>query len=200
MPPAPIVQAPAAKPEVVPTIMTPAVPPAPMVQAPAAVPAAPVAPPKETLAARLERICKAIERDINTRFVNGRVNLALVGDKLVVTGVCKDVEECKQILNVVQMRAPGRGVLNLLRIPREAPVAQTPASPPRSDETVLTSPSDIRPAGLSVQDTPGPSAKNPAAAQNSWASPLYGAAETPKDKKSSTPPKEIVPVVETTPE
>ena len=61
---------------------------------------------------RLERAYKALEKDINIHFVNSRVNLVLVGDKLVVSGECKDVYECTQILRILQANSPGGGGVN----------------------------------------------------------------------------------------
>jgi pilus assembly protein CpaC len=56
---------------------------------------------------RLDRVYKALEREINRAFPNSAIKLALLGDKLVVTGEAKDIVEASQILRVVSANAPG---------------------------------------------------------------------------------------------
>jgi pilus assembly protein CpaC len=56
---------------------------------------------------RLERVYKALEKEINKAFPNSVVHLALLGDKLIVTGQAKDIVEETQILSVVSANAPG---------------------------------------------------------------------------------------------
>ena len=56
---------------------------------------------------RLDRVYKALEGEINRAFPNSAVKLALLGDKLVVSGEAKDIVEAAQILRVVSANAPG---------------------------------------------------------------------------------------------
>ncbi len=56
---------------------------------------------------RLERIYKALESEINHAFPNSAVHLALLGDKLVVSGEAKDIVEASQILRIASANAPG---------------------------------------------------------------------------------------------
>jgi pilus assembly protein CpaC len=56
---------------------------------------------------RLERVYKALELEINKAFPNSVVHLALLGDKLVVSGEAKDIVEAANILRVVSANAPG---------------------------------------------------------------------------------------------
>lgn len=55
---------------------------------------------------RLERVYKALEAEINRTFPNSVVRLSLAGDKIVVEGDARDVEEGVQILRVVRANAP----------------------------------------------------------------------------------------------
>jgi pilus assembly protein CpaC len=52
--------------------------------------------------ARLERLYKALEDEINRAFPDAQVCLFLVGDKLVLTGQAKDAVEANKILQIVQ--------------------------------------------------------------------------------------------------
>jgi pilus assembly protein CpaC len=56
---------------------------------------------------RLERVYKALEKEINKAFPNSVVHLALLGDKLVVSGEAKDIVDAANILRVVSANAPG---------------------------------------------------------------------------------------------
>jgi pilus assembly protein CpaC len=56
---------------------------------------------------RLERVYKALEEEINRNFPDSWVCLALVGDKLVVSGQAKDIAEGTQILRIIRANAPG---------------------------------------------------------------------------------------------
>ncbi len=56
---------------------------------------------------RLEAIYATLEREINQNFPDSVVRLSLVGDKLLVRGQAKDVEDAAQILRVVGANAPG---------------------------------------------------------------------------------------------
>ncbi len=56
---------------------------------------------------RLDRVYKALEGEINRAFPNSAVKLALLGDKLVVSGEAKDIVEAAQILRIVSANAPG---------------------------------------------------------------------------------------------
>jgi pilus assembly protein CpaC len=59
--------------------------------------------------ARLERVYKALETEINKFFPNSRVRLTLVGDKLMVSGQAHDSYDATQILRIVRANAPGGG-------------------------------------------------------------------------------------------
>ena len=65
-----------------------------------------VLPDPETKA-RLERIYKALEDEINKAFPNSRVRLTLVGDKLMVSGQAHDIYDATQIMRIVRANAPG---------------------------------------------------------------------------------------------
>ena len=56
---------------------------------------------------RLEAIYASLEREINQNFPDSVVRLSLVGDKLLVRGQAKDVEDAAQILRIVGANAPG---------------------------------------------------------------------------------------------
>jgi pilus assembly protein CpaC len=56
---------------------------------------------------RLDRVYKALEGEINKAFPNSVVHLALLGDKLVVSGEAKDIVDAANILRVVSANAPG---------------------------------------------------------------------------------------------
>jgi pilus assembly protein CpaC len=57
--------------------------------------------------ARLEAIYQALEKEINRNFPDSVVHLSLVGDKLLIRGQAKDIEDATQILRVVGANAPG---------------------------------------------------------------------------------------------
>ena len=56
---------------------------------------------------RLEAVYAALEREINQNFPNSVVRLSLVGDKLLVRGQAKDIQDASQILRIVGSNAPG---------------------------------------------------------------------------------------------
>jgi pilus assembly protein CpaC len=62
--------------------------------------------PDPTARERLEQIYKALEEEINRAFPDSWVCLALVGDKLVLSGQAKDIAEATQILRIVRANAP----------------------------------------------------------------------------------------------
>lgn len=62
--------------------------------------------PDPNARARLEAIYKALEDEINRAFPDSWVCLALVGDKLVVSGQAKDVAEMYAILRIIRSNAP----------------------------------------------------------------------------------------------
>src|SRR5262249_32053399 len=64
--------------------------------------------PAPDVKARLESACKALADDINRAFPDSQVNLAPVGDKVAVSGQCKDANEAAQILGVVRTNHPGQ--------------------------------------------------------------------------------------------
>lgn len=55
---------------------------------------------------RIERVYKALEDEINRAFPDSVVKLCLIGDKLVVSGQAKDINEASKILAVVREQAP----------------------------------------------------------------------------------------------
>jgi pilus assembly protein CpaC len=57
---------------------------------------------------RLERVYQALAKEINHAFPDSVVHLALVGDKLVLTGQAKDIADATQILRIARSNAPGR--------------------------------------------------------------------------------------------
>ena len=59
--------------------------------------------------ARLERVYKALEEEVNKYFPNSRVRLQLVGDKLMVSGQAHDIFDATQIMRVIRANAPGGG-------------------------------------------------------------------------------------------
>src|SRR5262249_526588 len=58
---------------------------------------------------RLERVYKALEKEINCAFPDSLVCLFLVGDKLVVSGEAKDAIGATKILQIIRANAPGAG-------------------------------------------------------------------------------------------
>ena len=56
---------------------------------------------------RLDAVYAALEKEINQNFPDSVVRLSLVGDKLLVRGQAKDVEDATQILRIVGDNAPG---------------------------------------------------------------------------------------------
>jgi pilus assembly protein CpaC len=72
--------------------------------------------PDPTAKARLEAVYRALQDEINQNFPDSWVCLALVGDKLVVSGQAKDIAEATQILRILRASAPG-GAEDLARIP-----------------------------------------------------------------------------------
>lgn len=55
---------------------------------------------------RIERVYKALEDEINRAFPDSVVKLCLIGDKLVISGQAKDINEASKILAVVREQAP----------------------------------------------------------------------------------------------
>lgn len=76
---------------------------------------------------RLERVYKALEDEINHAFPDSVVRLCLVGDKLVVSGQAKDINDATQIIRIVRSQAP-----------QEPPAAKLPVD--RIDVTVAPNP------------------------------------------------------------
>jgi pilus assembly protein CpaC len=56
---------------------------------------------------RLEEVYRALETEINRNFPDSVVRLSLVGDKLLVRGQAKDVEDAEHILQILGQNAPG---------------------------------------------------------------------------------------------
>jgi pilus assembly protein CpaC len=71
---------------------------------------------------RQMRVYKQLEVDINKAFVDSVVKLNLIGDKLVVTGNAKDVQEATKILQIIRPFAPNY----LWGSGRESPEARVP--------------------------------------------------------------------------
>jgi pilus assembly protein CpaC len=67
--------------------------------------------------ARLERVYKALEDEINKAFPKSRVRLTLVGDKLMVDGQAHDIYDAYEIMRVLRANAPGGGD-NQDRVPK----------------------------------------------------------------------------------
>lgn len=63
--------------------------------------------PDPEATARLKAIYKALEEEVNKAFPNSRIELALVGEKLMVTGQAHDIFEATQILRILRANAPG---------------------------------------------------------------------------------------------
>jgi pilus assembly protein CpaC len=76
---------------------------------------------------RLERVYKALEDEINHAFPDSVVKLCLVGDKLIVSGQAKDINDATQIIRIVRSQAP-----------QEPPAAKIPVD--RLDVTVAPNP------------------------------------------------------------
>ena len=72
---------------------------------------------------RLERIYDALADEINENFPNSHVELALVGDKLVVRGEAKDVLEAQQIIMVISANFAGRAARGLVKAAKRAEAA-----------------------------------------------------------------------------
>ena len=79
---------------------------------------------------RLDRVYKALEGEINRFFPESHVELSMLGDKLVVTGVVKDVAEGTQILRIIHANAPGG---DAARLPLPAPAAPGKPAPLNPD-------------------------------------------------------------------
>ncbi len=77
--------------------------------------------PDQEIKDRVERIYKELEKEINRAFPESRVTLILVGDKLMVTGQAKSMDEANQILHVVRANSPmspqDRNGANAARVP-----------------------------------------------------------------------------------
>jgi pilus assembly protein CpaC len=89
---------------------------------------------------RLEAIYKALEIEINKAFPKSRVRLALVGDKLMVSGQAHDVADATQILRIARANSPnqgGQGQGNAANRPPLATLGPTgqPYDPLRPDAT-----------------------------------------------------------------
>lgn len=94
--------------------------------------------PDPGLKERLEAIYRALEGEINKAFPNSRVRLALVGDKLMISGQAHDVYEATQILRIARANAPGSG--GAATRPPLAPISAAgptgrPGDPTRPDDT-----------------------------------------------------------------
>ncbi len=62
--------------------------------------------PDPEVKARLERTYASLAEEINHAFPNSNINLRLVGDKIVVSGNAKDIQEATHILRIVRSNAP----------------------------------------------------------------------------------------------
>lgn len=56
---------------------------------------------------RLEQVYESLEEEINRNFPDSVVRLSLVGDKLLIRGQAKDIEDAQHILDIVGQSAPG---------------------------------------------------------------------------------------------
>jgi pilus assembly protein CpaC len=93
--------------------------------------------PDPALKDQLERVYKALENEINCAFPNSHVCLALVGDKLVVSGQAHDIAEASKILQIVRDSSNRRNNRDPLpeaaRIPTDTIRASNPADPLNPD-------------------------------------------------------------------
>ena len=104
--------------------------------------------------ARLERVYKALEDEVNKFFPNSRIKLTLVGDKLMVTGQAHDIYDATQIMRVIRANAPGwTGVPSAL----QDPVRTAAAIPPNPRDP--TNPSGT-PGAENYQQSGGPNVIN----------------------------------------
>lgn len=71
---------------------------------------------------RLDSVYAALTDEINRAFPDSVVKLALVGDKLVVSGQAKDSVEAAQILQIVAANAPAGGTAGTGADPAEIPI------------------------------------------------------------------------------
>ena len=81
---------------------------------------------------RLEAIYKVLETEINKAFPRSRVRLALVGDKLMITGQAHDIAEATQILRIARANAPQSATRPPLS---SIPATERPSDPLRPDAT-----------------------------------------------------------------
>lgn len=79
--------------------------------------------------ARLERVYKALEEEINKAFPKSRVRLTLVGDKLMVSGQAHDIYDASEIMRVLRSNAPGGDNNNRIQRPQVNTVAATAGNP-----------------------------------------------------------------------
>jgi pilus assembly protein CpaC len=91
--------------------------------------------------ARLERVYKALEEEVNRAFPDSWVCITLVGDKVVLSGQAKDVAEAAQILRIVQANAPGQAaqipVENITLNLQRDPFGFDPAAPAALQQYLL---------------------------------------------------------------
>jgi pilus assembly protein CpaC len=91
---------------------------------------------------QLDRVYKALAVEINRAFPNSVIQLQLVGDKLIVSGHCKDVADATKILQVVRANAPAPTTQNAksnptAQIPVDRSKAVAPTAPPGVEEYLL---------------------------------------------------------------
>ena len=91
---------------------------------------------------RLERVYQALETEINKAFSDSVVHLALVGDKLVLSGQAHDIVDATQIVRVVAANAPGGNRTRNGYQPDEIPVSQV---------NVVATPAQLAQAGQNPQ-------------------------------------------------
>jgi len=82
---------------------------------------------------RLERAYKALEIEINQFFCDSSIHLAMLGDKVVVSGTVKDVAEGTQILRIVRANVSQGG--EAAKVPVGAPAAAAGPDSPQAPAT-----------------------------------------------------------------
>lgn len=90
---------------------------------------------------QLEKVYKSLAVEINRAFPNSVVQLQLVGDKLVVSGHCKDITDATKILQIVRAHAPApagqQHAPQAAQIPADKSKATAPTAPPGVEDYQL---------------------------------------------------------------
>ena len=90
---------------------------------------------------QLEKMYKALAVEINRAFPNSVIQLQLVGDKLVVSGHCKDIADATKILQIVRAHSPATSAHTatptVAHIPVDKSKAVAPTAPPAVEDYQL---------------------------------------------------------------